>query len=222
MDHLAIKDYTRKLGAEECGIASVDAFQDAPEGFHPNDIMPGTRSIIIFGKPFPKGTFVSKSTSPYTMVRNQLVRTMETLAVNLCMKIEESGYLASPIPSGEPYEYWDEQRRHGRAIMSLKHAAQLAGIGRIGKNTLLLNKRHGNRLWLGGVLTNLELTPDPIAESICLESCRICIDVCPQEALNEITIDQKRCREVAYSHTPGGGELIACNKCRVECPYALA
>jgi hypothetical protein len=73
------------------------------------------------------------------MVRNQLILALDAIALNLSYKVEELGYLAVPIPSSEPYDYWDSQRRHGRGILSLKHAAQLASLGSIGKNTLLIN-----------------------------------------------------------------------------------
>ena len=76
---------------------------------------------------------------------------------NLLFTIESQGYKAIPIPSDEPYEYWDSENKHGRGILSLKHSAQACGIGCIGKNTLLINEKYGNRLYLGAVITNVEL-----------------------------------------------------------------
>jgi epoxyqueuosine reductase len=215
-----IKETVYQLGADVCGIASVERFQNAPAGFHPVDILSDAQSVIVFGKQFPKGTFFSLSTAPYTLVRNQLIQIMDDLAMDLTYIIEKRDYVAVPVPSSEPYEFWDPQKRHGRAILSLKHSAQLAGLGSIGKNTLLINEKYGNRLWLGGVITNMELEPDTLTRNFCLPNCRICIDICPQSALDETTIDQKKCREIAYTKTEGGGQLIACNRCRVECPFA--
>ncbi len=217
-----VKKIAAQSGADACGVAGADSFAGAPEGFRPSDILAEARSVIVFGKQFPEGTFRAKSTAPYTMVRNQLILALDTIALNLSYKIEEKGYLAVPIPSSEPYEYWDSQRRHGRGILSLKHAAQLAGLGSIGKNTLLITREYGNRLWLGGLITNLELPPDPPAESFCPDDCRICLDACPQSALDATTIDQKKCREICFSSTEGGGWLIKCNLCRVECPFTRA
>ncbi|AAK78232.1 MULTISPECIES: hypothetical protein [Clostridium] len=62
---------------------------------------------------------------------------MDNISIQLSFYIESKGYKAIPIPSDEPYEYWDSQNRHGRAILSLKHLAQLSGLGFIDKNTLL-------------------------------------------------------------------------------------
>ena len=127
---------------------------------------------------------------------------------------------AIPIPADEPYEYWDSENRHGRGILSLKHLAQAAGIGCIGKNTLLVNKTYGNRLYLGAVISNLELTEDELIENFCPENCNICIKACPQEALDGITINQKKCREKCATATPGGGFVYSCNMCRKVCPFA--
>ena len=215
-----IKEIAYQSGADVCGIADIRRFQNAPDGFHPTDILTNAMSVIVFGKLFPKGTFLAKSNAPYTMVRNQLIQQIDHLSLVLSSRIEEDGFLSVPIPSSEPYEYWDDQRRHGRGIISLKHSARLAGLGSIGKNTLLINPKYGNRLWLGGVITNVELEPDPITEELCPPNCQICIDTCPQSALNEITIDQKKCREICFTSTEGGGWLIACNLCRTQCPLA--
>src|ERR1035437_4720874 len=220
MEKNLIKEIAYQLGADVCGIADIQRFQNAPEGFHPTDILSNAKSVIVFGKQFPKGTFLAKSNAPYTMVRNQLIQQIDHLSLLLSSRIEEDGFLSVPIPSSEPYEYWDAQRRHGRGIISLKHSAKLAGLGIIGKNTLLINSKFGNRLWLRGVTTNVELESDPVTEELCPPNCQICIDSCPQTALDEITINQKKCREICFTSTEGGGWLIACNLCRTQCPLA--
>ncbi|MBN2348313.1 MAG: hypothetical protein JXJ22_05720 [Bacteroidales bacterium] len=72
----------------------------------------------------------------------------------------------------------------------MKHSAELAGLGSIGKNTLLINKKFGNRLWLGGVITNAKLESDEKTKNFCPNNCEICIDACPQSALDKISLDQ--------------------------------
>jgi epoxyqueuosine reductase len=220
MNRQAITKIVSQSGCDAFGIANIERFQYAPLGFHPKNILSDAKSVIVFGKQFPKGTFKAQSNAPYTMVRNQLIQTIDNLSLNVSLQIEEDGYLAVPIPSSEPYEFWDKTRRHGRGIISLKHSAQLAGLGSMGKNTLLINKEFGNRLWLGGIITTAEIEPDEQTKSFCPESCNICIEKCPQKALDGNTIDQKRCREICFSCTEGGGWLIECNVCRIECPFA--
>jgi epoxyqueuosine reductase len=156
------------------------------------------------------------------MVRNQLIQAMDSLTLNLSLELEARGYLSVPIPSSEPYEYWDKERRHGRGIISLKHSAQLAGLGRIGKNTLLINEKFGNRLWLGAIISSAEIEPDEPTKNFCPDSCHICLDNCPQKALDGVSIVQDKCREICFSSTEGGGWLIECNLCRIQCPFAKA
>lgn len=220
MNSVDLKRAARQLGADVCGIAAIEQFGNAPDGFHPTNIFADARSVIIIGCQFPDGTFLAHSNAPYTLVRNQLIQKNDTISVELSLQIENAGGKAMPIPSGEPYEYWDAERRHGRGIVSLKHSAQLAGLGFIGKNTLLINRSFGNRLWLGGIITDFAFEPDGPTIQKCPDHCTVCLDICPQAALNGITIDQKKCREICFTSTEGGGWLIACNLCRVKCPKA--
>lgn len=53
-----VKDIMLSLGADLCGIASIDRFEDAPKGFHPLDVLPTCKSVISFGCRFPIGTLV--------------------------------------------------------------------------------------------------------------------------------------------------------------------
>ena len=45
--------------------------------------------------------------------------------------MEQAGASTNPIPCDEPYEFWDDEKKHGRGILSLKHAGVLAGLGTI-------------------------------------------------------------------------------------------
>jgi len=222
-----IKELAKTFGAQVCGIASVESFSAAPEGFHPRDILNTAKSVIIIGKEFNKGVFNASTNVPYTLVRNTLIQLVEAIDYQLTialeekgLALEEKGFASVPIPTSEPYEFWDDESRKGKGIMSLKHAAVLTGIGFMGKNTLLINDKYGNRLWLGGVITERVLKPDAINEKSCPENCRLCLEACPQEALDGLTISQKKCREISALGTAGGGWILTCNKCRKACPYS--
>jgi epoxyqueuosine reductase QueG len=150
------------------------------------------------------------------------VNKLDQISFRLFLDLESEGIRSIPIPSSEPYEFWDSERRHGRGILSLKHAGHLAGLGVIGKNTLLTNKLYGNMMWLGGLLVSVDLEPDEIAPyEVCGPECTICLDACPQGALDGTTIDQRLCREHSYSYSDGGGWVISCYTCREACPMAL-
>jgi len=209
-----------RYGADICGVAPVTRFADAPKGFHPCDIYPDCKSAVVFASRFPLSTLQAKTNSPYTLVRSKMVEKVDWISFTVSSELETEGVVSIPIPSADPYDYWDADRTHGRGIMSLKHAGALAGLGVLGKNTLLMNERFGNMIWLGAILMSVDLEPDPIASyEGCNSKCALCIDSCPQHALDGTIIDQKSCRQRSISHTPGGGWVLSCNICRKVCPY---
>ena len=215
-----IKKSAIQYGADICGIATVDRFAGAPKGFHPCDIYPDCRSVVVFAARFPLSTLQAKTNAPYTLVRNKMVDKVDWISFHVSNESERKGVVSIPIPSAEPYDYWDAGRNHGRGILSLKHAGILAGLGVLGKNTLLMNERFGNMIWLGAVLVSTDLEPDPVASyEGCDSECALCIDACPQHALDGITINQKLCRDISISYNYGGGRVLSCNICRKICPY---
>jgi epoxyqueuosine reductase len=149
-----------------------------------------------------------------------MVRKSDSISFRVSDHLESEAAVSVPIPSADPYEYWDADRNNGRGILSLKHAGVLAGSGVLGKNTILLNERFGNMIWLGAILVSIDLEPHPIASyQGCTSECTLCIHSCPLQALDGITINQKLCREHSNSYTTGGGRVLSCNICRRICPY---
>lgn len=220
MNKEMIKQLAYGFGAEVVGIGSTENFAKAPEGFHPRDILSDAKSVVVYGKQLSNNISLANVHAPYTAMRNRIVTILDDISMRLIIEIEKSGGLAIPIPAAEPYEYWDDTKRQGRGILSLKHAAEIAGLGRIGKNTLLINKEYGNRLWLGAVVTNVELESDLPAKQLCIAKCNKCIEACPQSALDGVTIDQKKCREYSSTSSEGGGWFYSCFKCRIACPFS--
>lgn len=214
-----IKNSINELGADLCGIASIDRFSDAPEGFHPTDIMKECKSVVVIAVKLPGSTISAPSLAPYTFMLLNLFQKVDSITFQICCQLESLGCSAVPIPSNTPYEYWDDRKKQGKGILSLKHAAVRAGLGTMGKNTLLVNDKLGNRVVLGAILADKELTPDPLATyEACIGSCRICLDSCPTLALDGNTIDQQKCRSIVGKSSPGGEFMYNCNQCRKVCP----
>ncbi|HOO27775.1 MAG TPA: 4Fe-4S binding protein [Lachnospiraceae bacterium] len=214
-----IKQLLFSLGVDLCGIACIERFQGAPKGYHPTDILPSCRSVISFGCRFPVGTLICSSNIPYTRVRNSITSKMDSIALDFCIEMEKHQILCIPIPVNE--SVWDENTGRWRSIVSLKHAAQAAGLGTIGRHSLLITPEFGSMIWLGAVLCESKLEPDDLKENIC-DHCNLCVNECPVNALEDEELRQQTCWDYAFGeneHTKVW--QISCHKCRDVCPYNL-
>jgi epoxyqueuosine reductase QueG len=218
-----IKDKATEFGANLCGIAASKRFKDAPKGFSPIEIYPECKSVIVIAKRLPIGLFNSKSCVPYSHYNSLVPKIVDRISLKLAYFLENMGYGVVPLPSDDPYEHWEPERMYGRAILSMRHAAYLAGLGILGKNTLVINEEYGNMIIIGAVLTNAELEVDPMINNttLCPENCSLCIDSCPVNALDGTTVDQQKCRPRSIVTNEKGYTLYKCNICREVCPSGI-
>ena len=217
-----VKAIAIQLGARECGIAPVERFQEAPAGFRPRDIYPACQSVVVFLKEMPEEAILLDNPIPYTHAAYQLYGELDRLGMDLCRRLEAAGLHAVPVPTDTPYLHWEPERSHGMGILSLRHAAVRAGLGVLGRNTLVIHERFGNMVYVGAILTNAALQPDPmIEEEACPPGCSVCLDSCPAGALDGTTVNQALCRKQSFFKTPRGFDLYACNLCRRNCPLRL-
>ena len=209
-----IKEYGIDAGASVVGIANSKDFELAPKGFKPTDRMKECLSVIVFGAPFPQES-IDKNSAEYTNIRNRMLEKMDEVAENVAERIKNKGYKAQVI-GGESGRYVKGKSFHG--LISLKHAAEFAGLGIINRNDLLTNSQYGNLLWFSGVLTDANLLPDKKAQYTLCNNCNKCVEICPSRALdNPSLFGHKECRKTAYKQVKGKLQ-IECFLCRKVCP----
>ena len=190
----------------------------------------------------------------FTMARPEESCHPETLLEGARTVVSAALCYYAPAPEPGPgegrlprYTWWDAYaelrdkldalgRRLGAAFRVLvdenqhvdREAAARSGVGFYGKNTLLITRRFGSWVVLGTLVTTAELEPTAPLELDC-GSCRLCIDACPTDALDEPgTLDATRClsywtqtaNDVPEPYREAlGSSVYGCDICQDVCPW---
>ncbi len=239
-----VKQKARELGFDTCGVTDLappphgDALtrwlehgmhgtmgymeRQAPKRLAPARIVPGaTRAIMLtrnYYNPDPPLKRGSGRVAKYARGRDYH-DALEAPLRDLCAFLAELGgpdtvaraYVdAGPVPERE--------------------LAQRAGLGWIGKNTMLIDPDRGSFFFLAAVLTNLDLEPDPPFGTDHCGTCTRCLDACPTGAITEPWIlDARRCISYLTIEHRGeiapdlarqlGGWVFGCDICQDVCPW---
>jgi len=131
--------------------------------------------------------------------------------------------LAADHPGARFRAFVDTAPIHEREL------AVAAGLGWVGKHTLLIHPVRGSWLLLGGVLTTLELEPARAAVDDHCGTCTRCIDACPTDAITPYSVNASRCvsyltierrQPIPQPLEAGLGDwLLGCDVCQEVCPH---
>ncbi len=210
-------------GADLVGIAPVERFAAAPDGFKPTDFMPDCKSVISVGLHLFQGMSdvwgeynePGKSLTPYLFYGYGLTNIESSRIVNrMAKQIEYRGYKTLcflPTWLSSSYKYFEEMMEAGtvRSEFSHRHAAVAAGVATFGWSGMALTPEFGSMQRFNSILTSAELEPTPLYEGpdlcrpdICNKKC---VRICPAKAISEtesqsLTIDNRQYTYAAHDN----------------------
>ena len=192
-----------------------------PEREDPTLLLPGVKSVFSVAIPGPAwsvrreepGIFCAHATVPdyHHVVRSLLLELLKYIRTVTGRPVE-----GRPCVDGAP--------------VLEKAWAEAAGIGRTGKNTLLIVPGAGSRIFLGELLLDLDIEPDEPLDLDPCGDCTACLDACPTGALTAPgRLDARRCisyltielkREFTKEEaTMADASLFGCDRCMEACPH---
>jgi epoxyqueuosine reductase len=188
-DQHFIQEMKSKLDVELIGVASIETSTSKELKERAAFLLPGVKSVIVMGKEIYKEVVVllEPSKGVGEAERGELLKfhsdylsgRLNKAVYDLAGLFRKEGYRSLPLsPGGCPTD-----QRSLTALFSYKHAAQLSGLGIIGRHSLLITPQFGPRVRLACLLTeaSLEASP-PVQEDYCI-NCDACIRNCPSRAL---------------------------------------
>lgn len=244
----SIRQWAAELGFQQLGITDTELGEDAARldaylaaGYHgemaymashgtmrsrPTELVPGTLRVISVRMDYlPEDTRMAQMLaqpeqayiSRYALGRDyhKLIRKrLQQLAEKITAAIGSFGYRAF-VDSAPVME---------------KPLARKAGLGWMGKNTLILNRKAGSWFFLGELFVDLPLPVDAPQDRDHCGKCSACLDVCPTQAfVGERVLDARRCISYLTIELKGaipvelrslmGNRVFGCDDCQLVCPW---
>jgi len=240
----ALKERARKLGFDLVGVApagqptTLEHFhrwlaeghaagmhylaRRAAAYAHPHYILPGVRSILMLATNYRTAEPVEPGPGQASVSRYAWAEDYHRV---LRRRLRElARFHRRLVPGAQVRAVVDT------APLLEREFARLAGLGRIGKNTMLINECFGSWLFLAALLTTAELVCDePLSGDPCGD-CHACLEACPGGALvAPYRLDARRCLSyltvehrgaIAGEHRARLGDCVfGCDVCQQVCPY---
>lgn len=243
-----IREWGDALGFQALGFTGVDLQQHEEylqkwlaKGYHgemewmarhgskrsqPNALVPGTCTVITARMDYlPEGAdaeqVLSQSELAY-ISRYALGRDYHKLMRARLAKLARQ--IETQLGTGRYRAFVDSAPVLERAL------AENAGLGWIGKNTMLLNDKAGSWFFLGEIYTDIPLPPDPPQATQHCGTCQACLDICPTQAfVAPWVLDARKCISYLTIEFDGvipealrramGNRIYGCDDCQLVCPW---
>jgi len=182
-----VEEIKSKLDVELIGMASVETSKELKD--RAASLLPSVKSVVVLGKEIYKEvvSLLEASKKGGEVERGELLRThteylngrLNRAVHELAILLKRDGYRSLPLPAGGPTD-----QRFLTSFFSYKHAAQLAGLGILGRHSLLITPEFGPRVRLACLLTEASLEDSKTTyKDYCISCGAACIRECPAQAL---------------------------------------
>jgi epoxyqueuosine reductase len=244
MAHSQIVERARALGFDACRVTTAAAPDHAEAlqrwlaaGHHgemawlqrnahkrvdPQQVLPGARSIVCVAASYS----ADRTSAPTVAGHGVIARYARSADYHdiLGERLKTlSAFLDTLEPGARSLWYVDTGPLLERDL------AQRAGIGFVGKHTNLISRELGNWIFLGEILTTLELTPDAPERNRC-GTCSRCLTACPTQCITApFQLEAKRCISYLTIELKGsipeelrpliGNRIYGCDDCLAACPW---
>ena len=196
MNTANVKELAKELGADLVGIASaktLNAFPPDPRWPQtPANISPYVKSVIVIACHIPVAGFRAKHNIAVQYLDMLVLRRLDRIAFKIADHLERLGH-PSFVTAAQETDWNLKTASYGQ--LSTRHLGIEAGLGTFGLEVNILSPEFGPRLYLTGILTEVELEADaPMTEQVCIgESCSRCLYSCPTDAVRHFGIDKREC-----------------------------
>lgn len=190
---------------------------------HPRHILSGARSLLMLGRLY--GTVAAGGEQAGHGRIAGYARGPVDYHDDIRKRLKTLGRLASELQPGVQVRGVVDT-----APLLEREFAQLAGLGWIGKNTMLLNRRFGSYFFLAALVLDCELSYDSAPRSGYCGRCHACLEACPTKAFSRpYVLDATRCISYLTIELQGpiprelrpaiGNRLFGCDVCQEVCPW---
>lgn len=213
---LSLEKIAKDMGANIFGVADLDLLKRQVPDLLAR--VPGDYSrAVVAGVRLQKAVLediVDHPTPLYFHNYRQVNYQLDSLALSIANRIQEKGFRALAVPASQIIRR-DPMTGH----VSHKLLGWAAGIGHIGRHTLLVHPVHGAQVRYVSVLTDMPIPPQAPAAGDC-GACRACADVCPAKAIGErkedFNLEACYAKLTEFSRLPFIGQHI-CGICVRAC-----